>query len=247
MWRPCATGALIAGGHYDGAHEVPDMDPSEKHPRPCLEKSKNMRRLLISPFLICLSIHGQEFHRVAGYFGGGFTTPLDDFGSRHDTGWNILAGGGIRLTRMVGLNFEYSFNQLGYNFSPNPVLQASPLDGTTKLHGFTANPRFTTPSIFGVNTFVTAGYGIYNRRFELTRPGVGSAIYCDPYWWFCTDVLVPVDVAVGERSTWKQGWNFGGGLEFGGRMKFFADIRYMWVATPNIRTKALPVSFGVRF
>lgn len=69
----------------------------------------------------------------------------------------------------------------------------------------------------------------------------------DPYWFYCGTAIIPVDLIVGERTTWKQGWNAGIGLEAGGRVKFFADARYLWIANPQIRIEAIPVTFGVRF
>jgi opacity protein-like surface antigen len=206
-----------------------------------------MRRLVLLSLAFGLSLQAQEFKHGTGYVGFGFSTPISEFGTRHDVGWNALVGGGWRFNRLVGLNVEYSFADLGYKFTGNPILQATALSGTTQLHGFTLNPRITTPNVGKVGTYVTAGWGIYVRHFELTRPAVGSTVVCDPYWYYCTTALVSVDVAVAQRDTWKQGWNIGAGVEFGGRFKFFADGRFVWVATPNVRTQSVPVNFGVRF
>lgn len=211
-----------------------------------------MKRLLgvtiLASFSI-LALHAQEYKPVTGYVGFGFTTPTDQFGERHETGWNFLGGIGYQFSRMTAFNFEYTYNQLGYAFTPQTpiggVLQDR-YNGDTMLHGFTLGPRFTIP-LPRSDVYFTGNYGIYNARFELTRPGVATTVICDPYWYWCGTGLVPVDFVVGERSTWKQGWNAGMGFEFGTNVKFFADARFNWVATPNIRYQSIPVAFGVRF
>jgi opacity protein-like surface antigen len=209
-----------------------------------------MRRLILCSLFTCLVSQAQSFNHFQGYVGGGFTTGVSDFGNRHDTGGNFLAGAGYRMTPALSLNIEYTFNHLNYGYAATTpiggILNAR-YDGHTELHGFTLNPRYTLGAFHGVDTYITGGYGIYARKFQLTRPSVGTTVICDPYWFYCGTAIVPVDLIIGERTTWKQGWNAGIGLEMGGRIKFFADARYLWVANPQIRIEAIPVSFGVRF
>jgi opacity protein-like surface antigen len=212
-----------------------------------------MRRFVLISFLAGALLHAQppqEFNHFQGYFGAGFTTGVSDFGSRHDTGWNILAGGGYRFNPALSLNLEYTYNNASYNFAPQTpgqVVLANRYDGRTELHGITVNPRYTIGSLKGIDAYVQGGYGIYARNFTLTRPTIGTTVVCDPYWFFCGTAIVPVNVIVGSHTTWKQGWNAGIGLEFGARVKFFADARYLWVANPQVRIESIPVSFGVRF
>lgn len=211
-----------------------------------------MRRYILLSLFSGLLLQAQpaEFSHFQGYVGGGFTTPRSGFGERHDTGWNFMAGGGYRFNPAMSLNLEYTFNNSAYAYtptSPGAGIIANRLDGTTELHGFTLNPRYTFGSLRGANAYVTGGYGIYARNFSVTRPSIGTTIVCDPYWFWCGTAIVPVDVLLASNTTWKQGWNAGLGVEFGARVKFFADARYQWVANPNVRIQAIPVSFGLRF
>ena len=208
-----------------------------------------MKSFLVLQIAFTITVYGQEIKPITGYVGMGLTPPISGFGSRHDTGGNFLAGIGYRFNRTFGVNFEYTFNELGYVFPETPLGQraGTVLHGHTRLHGFTLAPRITLPSIRLVNTYVTAGYGIYDRSFQVTTPGLTTGIVCDPWWGFCTGGLVPVDVVVAEHSTWKQGYNVGLGVEFGRRVKFFADARYLWIATRDVRVSAFPVAFGVHF
>jgi len=204
---------------------------------------------LVLPIAFTFTLYGQESKPITGYVGMGLTPPISGFGSRHDTGGNFLAGIGYRFNRTFGVNFEYTFNELDYIFPETPLGQRAEtvLHGHTRLHGFTLAPRITLPSIRLVNTYVTAGYGIYDRSFQVTTPGLTTGIVCDPWWGFCTGGLVPVDVVVAEHSTWKQGYNVGLGVEFGRNVKFFADVRYLWIATRDVRVSTFPVAFGVHF
>jgi len=211
-----------------------------------------MRRLILLSLFSCYLLQAQSFleSHGQGYIGGGFTSPLSDFGSRHNTGWNFMAGGGYRFNTAFSLNLEYTYNHLDYGYAssaPIGTILNARYDGHTELHGFTLNPRYNVGHYKGANAYFQAGYGIYARKFQLTRPAVGTTVICDPYWFYCGTAIVPVDLILGERTTWKQGWNAGMGVEFGGRVKFFADARYLWVANPQVRIQTIPVSFGVHF
>jgi hypothetical protein len=213
-----------------------------------------MKRLLVAAALSCLALQGQNlsWSKAQGYVGGGFTQSMGGFGQRHDTGWGVLAGGGVRVSSAVSLNLEYSFNKFDYNYTtyvPTSV-SLTTYHGGTEVHGYTFNPRIHTHPLGKVGTYFTGGYGVYNPKFQLARPLPSSAnIYCgDPYWNQCTTgATVPTGWALGQTSTWKGGWNAGFGIEGGGRVKFFADARYVYIFTHNIRTEFIPVTFGIHF
>lgn len=210
-----------------------------------------MRRYILLSLFSGLLLQAQEFSHFQGYVGGGFTTPRSSFGDRHDSGWNFLGGGGYRFNPAISLNLEYSFNSNNYGFTPDTAagaIIANRYDGHTELHGFTLNPRYTFDfKRGGLGAYVTGGYGVFARNFSLTRPGFGTTVVCDPYWYWCGTAIVPVDFVLGSRTTWKQGWNAGLGVEFGARVKFFAEARYLWVATPQVRVQSIPATFGLRF
>lgn len=210
-----------------------------------------MKRLLVVAALSCLALQGQslDFSKAQGYIGGGFTEPRASFGHRHDRGWGFLAGGGYRVAPTVSLNIEYSFNKLDYNrtaFVPGSSGSVV-YSGGSEIHGFTFNPRLHTPPLGKVGTYITGGYGIYWSKFQLARPGAATVL-CDSYWSQCPALsVVPTNSVLGQTNTWKGGWNAGAGVEFGGRIKFFADARYVYIFTTNVRTEMIPVTFGIHF
>jgi len=209
-----------------------------------------MKRLLVVTALSCFALQGQnlDWSKAQGYVGGGFTIPQAGLGQRHDMGWGFLAGGGMRVSPKVSLNVEYSFNKLDYSRSTfTSGVPTATYKGGTELHGFTFNPRLHTPPLWKLGTYITGGYGIYWSKFQLARPNT-SPVACDSYWSSCTPgSVVPADSVLGATSTWKGGWNAGLGIEGGGRVKFFADARYVYVFTTNIRTEIIPVTFGIHF
>lgn len=210
-----------------------------------------MRRLLVVAALCCFSLQGQsfDFSKAQGYVGGGFTEPFVGFSERHDRGWGILAGGGARLSDKFSLNIEYSFNKFDYNRQATVPGSTGPVTyrGTSEIHGFSFNPRFSTPQVWKFGTYITGGYGVYQAKFQLARPGANTVV-CDSYWSQCPPLgVVPTPWALGQTVTWKGGWNAGFGLEAGGRVKFFADARYVYIFTHNVRTEFIPVTFGIHF
>lgn len=210
-----------------------------------------MKRLLVVTALSCFALQGQNlsWSKAQGYVGGGFTQPQAGLGQRHEMGWGFLAGGGLRASDKFSLNIEYSFNKLDYKrttYSPVGATTGT-YTGGTELHGFSFNPRLHTPPIFKLGTYFTAGYGIYWSKFQLARPST-STMVCDAYWSQCSPgTIVPTNSVLGQTNTWKGGWNAGLGIEGGGRVKFFADARYVYVFTNNIRTEFIPVTFGIHF
>jgi opacity protein-like surface antigen len=205
------------------------------------------KRLLLIIFAGSLMLSGQDFNKASFFFGGGPTVPLKDTGERLGTGFNILAGGGIKMSPNFSLDLTYSYNQADYDgpVPPDPTFQ--PLEGTAKLHGFTLNPTVHLNPGGPVGGYITGGYGVYNRRFQITTETIQGGWYCDPWWGWCVPGYYPVDVLLRDFSTWKGGFNVGGGVTFGSSAKFFADVRYHYIFTPNIRTEILPFSFGIRF
>ena len=62
-----------------------------------------------------------------------------------------------------------------------------------------------------VHPYVLGGFGVYDRIVQLTSPGVGFVTVCDPWWYVCYPVAVPVTNILGERSSTDMGIDFGGG------------------------------------
>jgi len=115
--------------------------------------------------------------------------------------------------------------------------------------GLRLNPtyRFGTERKFG--GYITGGYGVYTRTANLTRPGVVPGIICDPWIGFCYSGAYYADIIYRSNSTTKGGWDFGGGLTYqlSDGLKFYTELRYYNILTTTVRTKLLPLTFGLRW
>ena len=105
---------------------------------------------------------------------------------------------------------------------------------------------------------------MYHRTVNITTPAVGFTTVCDPWWYVCYPIAVPVDQVLGSRSSTDFGMNFGAGVSFpvGDSASFYFDVRYIYIWGPTIDVpaigstpaqsvsangQAIPFMFGFRF
>jgi hypothetical protein len=204
-------------------------------------------RVIVLALCAASATFAQDWHRVAGYVGGGFTNPVRDTADRADRGWNIVAGVGPRIVEGFSLMADFSYQSTGLK-SFQGIVPEAPFDANARIWSLTLNPTFEVGVTKVVGAYATAGYGLYNRRLQLTRADIGAQTFCDYWYGVCYDQAVPVATILGETSTYKGGFNVGGGLTLGfPKAKFFAEARYHRMFTRGIDTETLPVSFGVRW
>src|SRR3954454_16524298 len=205
------------------------------------------QKLLLLTAIASISLHAQDPQRWAFNFGGGPTFSLSDTSDRINTGYNFTVGGGYYFTRHLGLNIDYIFN--GADLSSTVLKNVGAPGGYAHNWGFGFNPiyRFGTERRFG--GYVTGGYGVYTRTANLTRPGIVPGVICDPWTYFCYSGAYYADIIYRSNSTTKGGWDFGGGLTYqlSDSMKFYTELRYYNILTTTVRTKLLPLTFGLRW
>ena len=206
-----------------------------------------MRRCFLLAAVFCFCVAGQDLRRWSFNAGGGPTFPIGDTSDRLNTGYNFKAGGGYNFSRHFGLDINYSFQ--GADLSNSSLLAAGSPGGYAHVWGFSADPIYHIAPQRRLGGFLTAGYGVFTRTINLTRPGVVPVIICDPWTFICYSGTTIADVIYRSNSTTKGGWNVGGGMTFGltENVKFFAEIRYYEVLTTNVRTTLLPLTFGFRW
>jgi opacity protein-like surface antigen len=192
--------------------------------------------------------NAQWFNRFTGHVGGGVTVPVLDSRDRVNTGWNVVAGAGGRFTSNFSLLADFSMNQMNTG-TIQQTAGTTPLDGNVRVWSLTLNPRIEIGGESRVGGYFTGGYGLYNRRLQVTQAGIGTGFFCDDWYGFCFQGPTPVNFLVGERDTYKGGFNVGGGMTFGAPAgaKFFAEVRYHRMLTRGRATELLPISFGVRW
>lgn len=205
--------------------------------------------------------NGGMFHRAMSnfFFEGGFGFNPPESNSIGN-GWNLLIGAGVHVTPHFAVPIEYQFIHTG--LAQYIVNEAGSNSGYTHIWSFGLDPIFDFAPKASNDFFVHGGGGFYRKVTNFTNPQQGT--YCDYFYGFCYGVTQ--NVVVGHFSSNQGGWNIGGGYyhRFGGiygtgKMKFFAEARYLDVLTPAVKgvdqngnritavpadTKLIPVTFG---
>ena len=219
--------------------------------------------LLVGAMVLALtpvgaSAQDRKFHVN---FGGGPTFINGEMGDHFKTGWGPAIGVAIGGPK-AEFQFEYAYRWFDVNDN-FPVLNATSLDASHKVHQLDFNLRYTfTQQGAPVRVYGIAGPGMYHRSVEITQY-VGNGVICDPYWYVCG--VYPIEDVIGSRGGWDFGFNVGAGVGFaiGEEGEFYVESRYHWVQGPEINnnsavpvtgssgTKAngqyWPLTFGFRF
>ena len=188
--------------------------------------------------------------------GFGFNAPESD---SIRWGWNMQIGAGIHAGEHLTPMIEYQFIHTGL---AQYLINAAGSDGGfTHIWSLGIDPVYDFAPKASNDFYVKGGGGFYRKLTSFTDAQQG--VYCD-YFYGCYGVTQ--NVVVGHYSSNQGGWNIGGGYyhRFGGiygtgKMKFFAEARYLDVLTPAVAgvgpggaivtavpadTKLIPVTFG---
>jgi hypothetical protein len=203
--------------------------------------------------------------------GGGFTATTGEVHNHLGNGGNFMIGVTFHVNEHLGIQAEYGYTPIGSKTVDLPTV--SPLGTTPVSAGHHMHQgTFNAISRFGasdskIRPFVIGGVGVYNRVVQLTSPGTGLVTVCDPWWYVCYPVAVPVTNILGERSSTDFGINVGGGFGFrlGDHAEAYFEARYHYIWGPkasslvpggilppgtedrNANGQYFPVTFGIRF
>jgi hypothetical protein len=179
--------------------------------------------------------------------GVGLANPVQNSGSRLDTGWSFTGAAGMNFTSHLGLLGEFTYNSLGVNQTTLQALQFP--NGEMRLWAFTANPVVRLNRSGKVDFYLIGGGGVYHRDAEFSQPTVATYNVYDPYFGIVYPVGVPATQVLRSYSTTAGGLNIGGGVTFkigDSRVKAFVESRYHHMFS-NPATTILPVTFGIRW
>jgi hypothetical protein len=195
-------------------------------------------------------------HGLALDLGAGFNAPIGNDTSTGGGGpfitWggNVTAGAGLHFSRRVSLLGEFQFidDKLPGAFIGDFSAYGA-TNGNTHIISITADP---VVDLFPKSTngvYVTGGGGYYHKSTNF------NAVECCDYLGY------GVPVTINSFSSDQLGGNLGlgytrrlGGVYGDGKMKLFAEARYLYIHTPPItetnglgRTELIPVTLGVRW
>jgi len=193
--------------------------------------------------------------------GGGLNAPTSDSSPYITWGGNVTAGGGYRFNRNLSLMMEYQF--IDSKLPGQIIAEAGATGGNDHIWSLTLDPVVEFNPKSSIGFYATGGYGFYRKVTSFTDPQ--QSVYCD-YFYGCGTITQ--NVVVGHFSSNQGGWSIGGGLEHrfagwngDGKMKIFAEARYLDVLSPAVTTepnglgattvgkdtKIIPVTVGLRF
>ena len=192
--------------------------------------------------------------------GGGANGPTSDSSSYITWGGNFTAGGGFHFNKYLSMLVEYQF--IDDKLPGRIISEAGATGGNAHIWSFTADPVLDLFPAHSNSVYVTGGGGFYRKVTNFTDPE--AVIYCS--YFYCEQGYQ--NEVVGHFSSNQGGWNIGGGFShkmggvYGdGKVKLFAEARYLEVLTPAVvaqpnglstttvaaDTKLVPITLGVRF
>jgi opacity protein-like surface antigen len=210
--------------------------------------------------------------KVQVNLGGGFTATVGQVHDHLGNGGNFMIGVTFNANPHIGIQAEYGYSPIGTKtldipYVP-PATGTAPIPAGSHMHQGT----FNLIAHFGDldakwRPYAIVGGGVYDRVVQLTSPGTGLVTVCDPWWYVCYPVAVPVTNILGERSSTDFGMNYGVGVDVhvAEHVEFYVEARfhYIWgpklsslvtggtlppgVTDQNANGKYFPITFGLRF
>ena len=181
--------------------------------------------------------------------GAGFTFPAGQLANHTKVGFNFVASGGPRFNPSLSLNLDFGLHYFNVkNSLQSPVSGADlSIGSTVRMWSLTINPTYQFLRREKFSSYVTAGYGLYNRQLQIPFPGPIPAAACDLFWDVCISSSQAGASLSGNVNTYKAGYNVGSGVNFGARTKFFVEVRYHHMFTAHSPTQLIPLTFGIRW
>jgi hypothetical protein len=193
--------------------------------------------------------------------GGGFSAPTSDSSPYIGWGYNFTVGGGYKVNQNLSLMLEYQFMRTG--LPGTIVAEAGSTNGYDHIWSLTLDPIYDITPKSAIDFYAVGGGGFYRKVTNFTNPQ--QTQFC--YYFYCG--YGTQNVVVGHFSSNQGGWSIGGGIAHrfagwngDGKMKVFAEARYLDVLSPEVNgvapnglgvttvgkdTKIIPVTFGVRW
>jgi Outer membrane protein beta-barrel domain len=186
---------------------------------------------------------------LTGEAGAGFNAPVGNDKPFITWGGNFTVGGGYKFSNRIHVMAEYQF--IDDKLPGSLIADAGAQGGHAHIWSLTLDPVIYLFPKHKNDVYVTGGGGFYRKVTSFTDPE--EVIDCEI---FCEEGTE--NVVVSHFSSNQGGANLGVGfthkLGEGDNMRAFAEVRYLWIDTPQVgtndglgRTGLLPVTIGVRF
>jgi opacity protein-like surface antigen len=226
------------------------------HPKNKFARSKTAMRAsvlctLFAAFLLWSpsALRAQDDHRFNLSAGAGFSVPAATASANLNTGWNLDFRGGLNVNPSFLADLDFNYNR--WNLTSRALARFAEPGGYADVWSLTFVPVIRVAPHRRIDPYILGGAGLYHRGITLTQPALLNTFYCDPFFGFCYPATVQGSQVVASFSTYKFGFNAGGGLEFGlgtHNLKIFAESRYNEMFTTHGSNLIYwPVTFGLRW
>ena len=192
--------------------------------------------------------------------GGGFNAPTGDSAADITWGGNVTLGAGYKFNPNFSLMMEYQF--IADKVPGRLIDEAGATGGHDHIWSLTLDPIIDLTPKSAIDFYAVGGGGFYRKVTSFTDPQQQQ--FC--YYFYCG--IATQNVVVGHFSSNQGGWSIGGGIAHrfagwngDGKMKIFAEARYLDILSPAITTQAnglgttsvskdtkiIPVTVGLRW
>jgi len=173
---------------------------------------------------------GEEPLRPTGFFGVGFSTPVNPVARNLDSGWNLAGGVGL-VKKYVGVTLDATFSDFGVNRATLQRVRAN--DGSQRYWAVTIDPMVHVNPRGPVDFYLTGGGGLYSQVTDFHLRGG----FRDQF-----------DIS---NTIFKPGVNGGAGFSFRPdrrtHLTVFIEARFHHMFTGGSGASFVPITAGVRF
>ena len=186
--------------------------------------------------------------------GGGFNAPLGNDHPFITYGGNFTGGVGYRFMKRLSVMTEYQF--IDDKLPGSLIADVGAQGGHAHIWSLTMDPVIDLFPDKKNDVYITGGGGFYRKVTSFTDPE--EVEECSFFCFTGTE-----EVVVSHFSSNQGGLNLGLGITHtlgsadtgsDGRLKVFAEARYLWLNTPGIgandglgTTELIPVTIGLRW
>ena len=209
-------------------------------------------RLWVASVVFVLLVMGAataQSSRIDFSAGGGFSEPEGRAGNNLNTGWNVDFRGGFKPSPHLALDLDWNYNH--FNLNNAALARYGEPGGYMNVWSLSFVPILKGSPHWHVTPYVLGGPGLYYRNLSLTQPALVNTFYCDPFFGFCYPATIGVNQVVASNTTYKMGFNGGGGVEVplrSSNFKIFGEARYSRMFTTHgTDLTFIPVTFGIRW
>jgi len=173
--------------------------------------------------------------RFTGFYGVGFSSPVNPLAAKADIGWGLMGGVGL-TNNWIGVTVDAMYTDFGLNRAA--LQQSGSPKGNQKYWSLTLDPVFHINEKGPVDLYITGGGGIYNQITDYKTPGFGGPFYGNGGY-------------SSSYSIYKPGVNGGAGFAFGpgthSHLKIFAEARFHHMFIYGSGASFVLTTFGARF